>query len=433
MNKKKLAIAVALSVLSVSSNATSRIDAMGGTGVVSSNYIESPFYNPANLADFKSNDDFGFMISGSLFVNDNDDLIDKIDLSKESFDVFESTYNELNGLVTEALADPASMIGRETELLDLKNATVLNANLFADDIASLSGESLSSLTNFQISLAIPNRYVSTAIFAKSSLSLSGDVIIGDDDLANLRGFANALDIIDYGTSVGIPSFDVEGDITSNALILGNNVLDVGIALAHKFEIKEDYSISIGITPKYQRVDILAYRTDVEVFTEDDFTEDEYLFDDGNFNIDVGINFEFLKNWKFSFVGNNLIENIYEKEFTFRNSSTYTAKYEISPQYKAGLLYSNSFLTTSVEADLTVDEMNKTKFIKAGLELDAFDWVQVRAGYRVDTEEVIGDSLTVGVGLSPFGTLAIDLVAMKTESINERDGQLGAGVSLSFKF
>jgi hypothetical protein len=93
-------------------------------------------------------------------------------------------------------------------------------------------------------------------------------------------------------------------------------------------------------------------------------------------------------------------------------------------------YNGSTLTGTVDIDLTknesFEELDKTQFLRAGIEFNAFDWAQLRAGYRHDLEDTRDDLFTVGVGLSPFKVFHLDLTGM----VGENDAY---GAALEFRF
>jgi hypothetical protein len=59
---------------------------------------------------------------------------------------------------------------------------------------------------------------------------------------------------------------------------------------------------------------------------------------------------------------------------------------------------------------------ETQFARLGAEFNAFDWAQMRVGFRTDLEDTRDDLYTLGLGLSPFDVFHLDL----TGFIGEQD-------------
>ena len=100
---------------------------------------------------------------------------------------------------------------------------------------------------------------------------------------------------------------------------------------------------------------------------------------------------------------------------------------------AGIAYQNSWITTALDIDLTSKdrfgmEGDETQFVRAGVELNGWDWAQLRLGYRYDNKGNVKNMATAGLGMSPFGVIHLDVMAMYYD-----ENELGAGVELSFTF
>ncbi|WP_159439577.1 conjugal transfer protein TraF, partial [Vibrio gazogenes] len=114
-----------------------RGDAMGGTGVVSANYLTAPFYNPAIVAIYRRNDDAGMLLpSFGLTYNDPDDISNTID------DVGDSIKNMEGG--------------------DSSQEAKLQSQLDA-----LNGGELKADIGGAIAIGIPNQYISMNLFGKA--------------------------------------------------------------------------------------------------------------------------------------------------------------------------------------------------------------------------------------------------------------------------
>ena len=92
MKKSIKILALPIACLSAHSYAATyaveaRGDSMGGTGVVSSNFLTAPFYNPAITAIYRRNDDAGMIIpSIGLNYNDEHEMVDGLDQAAKIID-----------------------------------------------------------------------------------------------------------------------------------------------------------------------------------------------------------------------------------------------------------------------------------------------------------------------------------------------------------
>jgi len=76
----------------------------------------------------------------------------------------------------------------------------------------------------------------------------------------------------------------------------------------------------------------------------------------------------------------------------------------------------------------VELEDNTQFARVGIEFNAWHWAQLRAGFEHDLQDTMEDSLTAGIGISPFGTLNLDVAGSYGS-----DNQVGVSGNLSFTF
>jgi hypothetical protein len=397
---KKTLLSLSILALSTSAFAEVRLQSMGGAGVASSNYLSASFVNPALLSKYEDNDDFGLLLpSFSAYLNNSDDLYDKAD-------VLQLRYDELDILLDSGSVD-------EDAIRD-------GAVSLRDAFISLDGKSSSAEASASFAFSIPNKYVGFTLFAQSKLDVSGTALISQVDV-------DLLDQLIVETDpLALSGYSIN-DLDSSANIFGAAVSDFGVTLAKSFEVA-GYNVGFGLSPKMQRVDTFNYLVDVEAFDESNFDADQYRFDDTNFNLDLGVTVDLSESFSFGLVAKDLVEDDYEVV-------SYTAEplmYSVTTLVTAGFAYNSSFLSVALDVDLTdQDRFNTgeaTKFARAGLELNAFDWVQIRAGVRHDLEDTRDDLYSLGLGFSPFGVLNLDVVALYSD-----EDEFGAGVQTSFTF
>jgi len=91
------------------------------------------------------------------------------------------------------------------------------------------------------------------------------------------------------------------------------------------------------------------------------------------------------------------------------------------------------LTATVDWDLTTQKRfagldDDTQFLRFGIEGNAWGWAQLRAGYEVDLEDTLDNSITAGLGISPG-----DLVSLDFAGNYAGDNQFGLSGNLAFTF
>ncbi len=219
----------------------------------------------------------------------------------------------------------------------------------------------------------------------------------------------------------------EVDFTSTARFVAVNVTEVGITIAKQvsFGDNDDNVWSFGITPKVQNFDIYDY-----LYRVDD--EDDVDFDDvtdakeseSAFNMDIGVARAFGTegNFRIGAVARNVIKQELDTPLG--------DKVELDPQVRVGAAYRWGLIDLAADFDVTKNDAiafgGETQYAMLGAEFNAWNWAQVRLGYRTDMANSGFDSYSVGVGFSPFG-VHVDLAAFANTSDTDKE----AGASIEF--
>ena len=364
MNKKTLlalTISGALLALNVSAAnkvADARGNAMGNTGVASADYLTAPFYNPALVADFKDNDDFGIMLSAGITANDEDDTLTMIDDLQSSIDDSDT------GAIDEYLSE-------------------------------LEGNKLSVNVGVGLAVAIPTKLVSANLF--------------------VRGYTEIFAVTDIDTT----------DYTKSYVdLLAFGYGEMGLALAKEFKIAGE-RVSFGVTPKFQKMTTYAQHVSVETFDIDDYDESKNT--KNAMNIDLGAAW-----YKDNFRAAIAIKDLFSQTITAASTGVSDA-YKLNTQVTLGGAYSSDYFTAAIDADLTKqtrfeDQDDDTQFVRLGVEGNAWGWAQLRAGYEIDLQGTLDNSITAGIGLSPFDLFSLDLAGSYAG-----DNQFGASLGLAVTF
>lgn len=377
MNKfSKVAIAI-ISCASMSAHAGYTADArsngMGNTGVVSADYLTSPFHNPALGALYRDSDDVGILLPAiGAQISDKDDALTAVDDIHSLWDEIDRNTG----------ATPGQEAELENLLSQLDSAAPMNAK------AGLSA-----------AIAIPTRHVSINMFAKGYTEVVAITDIESSGTAEQR-YENS--------EVGAMAF---------------GVADYGVAISRNFNIGGQ-QVSFGVTPKMQTLMTYSLKSSLNDFDFEEYDENEVK--ETAFNMDFGMA------WNYHGLRTGLVaKNIIAQEI---DVEVYNAKYELEPQVTLGVGYVARFFTASVDMDLTKEtrftnlDTDDTQMVRFGVEGDLLGWLQLRGGYEMDLEDNIDGTITAGVGMSPFEVLHLDIAANYTG-----ENEMGASANLALTF
>jgi len=376
-----------------------RNSAMGGVGVASSKYKAAAFANPALLTRFGEDDDFGVLLPAvGAFANDPTDFVDDVDVFVDEFDRIQQQFD-------------AAAVPTQGEL-----------DALADQLRGLDGRELTADVGFGFAASMPSDKLAWALHIKSY----GDVTtFADVDFADAAAIEGALG------SGDLPALFSEGRA------LGVVKTEAGVSLATQYEVG-GMPLSVGITPKYQRIDTINYGVNLESYDDDNFDADEFMNDDGAFNLDAGVALETSNGFVFGLMARDLIATDYESTTTLGENFLY----EIGPSMTVGAAWTYGWLTLASDLDLLAQERIKepaggigsvgleddVQMWGIGAEFDLAKWVQLRAGYQTDLKNYLDDAITAGAGFAIFDTFHIEVAGMYID-----DNSLGAVAQLSFTF
>ncbi|ELV8683728.1 conjugal transfer protein TraF [Vibrio fluvialis] len=368
-----------LSAYAANGVADARGNAMGNTGVTTSDYLLAPFYNPALTAVYRDRDSVGLLVPAlGANIRDSDESLSTIDDLQSSIDQFE-----------------AAGAGAATQ----ENINQLNGYL--DDLADDKPFAVSGGAG--IAVALPMNAVSLNFFA--------------------RGYAEILADSTIAANTGNTASDVETRYQNSYVnMLAFGYSEYGVAVAKLFTL-QGQQIAIGITPKIQEL-----RTYKEVVTVQDFDLSDYdqsKTSKNAFNLDIGAVW-LIDNFRAGIAAKDLIS---QEIKTYDDQSSYT----LDPQVTVSGGYVTDFLALAIDWDLTKQKRFKgvdddTQFLRFGVEGNAWGWAQLRAGYEIDLESTLDNSITAGLGISPGDLVSVDLAANYAGNY-----QYGLSANLAFTF
>lgn len=402
-----LAVATALSFSTLSAQAAvngadARSVAMGGTGVASANYLTASFYNPALVAHYNQTDDFGVLLPAvGISIHDPDDLNQKVEDFQDVNDDLEMAINNSGG-------SPVS----DSLINEWKAA------LMAMDEGKLKAD-----ISIGAAVAVPNRHLSMSLFTQAQIVSLAQANIDPDDLAGVDG-SNPPDL---------------DNLQSDVLGIAGGIVDVGLTMGKSFELPTvslpEQKVSVGISPKIQQLIAVSFQNTVSQFDNSDFEFENEYQDDTAFNLDIGLAYQPIPTVTLGFSGRNLFKQELETntpDSPAGQPGKFTSKtLLVEPKYTLGAAYSNSWFTAAADVDLTEQKYFKefdlaTQYARLGMELNGWDWVQFRAGYSLSLTDAAEDTMSAGIGLSPFGVVAVDLALQYGQ-----DNNYGAALQFGF--
>ncbi|MBK0123571.1 conjugal transfer protein TraF [Pantoea sp. S61] len=370
-----------------------RNDAMGGTGVASSSYTAAALANPALMTRHDASDDLGIILPGiGAQVSDPDNLQDGLDRVKDNW---------------KRLSDSAGSGNSEAQSAALKKS-----------LQDVSGDSGHASAGVSAVIAIPNDTLPFALVVKGWGQAKARAVVTEHDLKYLDAAQTGI--------FSLTQDDLD-QLTSRAEGVAALVSEYGLAMAHQFTLAGT-PVSVGITPKFQRVDTWNYNVAINNYSISDFHSGEWKRSESGANMDIGLATQLTPEWTVGLTGQNLVS----RNVSTREVNDLQDTFQIRPQATAGTSWSNGLITLSTDVDLTPasgfasDE--KAQYAGVGAELNAWDWAKVRAGYRADMRSSDNNVFTAGIGIFPLNVVHLDLTGMAGT-----DRTYGAAAQLTFTF
>lgn len=428
--------------------------AMGGAGVAVGNTATAPFFNPALLSITPDNQDFALDVPVALRAYDPDDFIESFDDFQDDPKIFNTPGDIGDGFVLDErlkslpTIDKFSTPDQILKYLDTADKAV-------DDLAYLSGPSglgalggkaIQAELGTGIVLGVPGKTLGFAFSTSGQLVLGGQIDYKDEAMLNAltsdmdkylgclnQTATNPSNPCDPTTlsfqtgyidpTTGRIDFDPSTELGSSLDLRAAAIGEAGITLSHEFDVAGN-KFAVGITPKAVTVVTFDYSEEVgnEEADTDNFDGDEYRKDYTDFNLDLGLAKRFDNGWSAGFVVKNLISREYE---TVRGNLI-----EIKPQPRLGVAHQTSWSTVALDLDLVENDPigygEGSQYAAFGVELNAFDILQLRGGYRANLVNSERNIASVGVGLWLLG-LHVDLAVAGNEN------ELGASAQLGLSF
>ncbi|MDY7587038.1 conjugal transfer protein TraF [Vibrio cholerae] len=381
--KSTLAVVMAMAFSSSAFASNLLMDArgagMGNTGVSTADYLLAPYYNPALTAVYRKNDSFGILLpSIGLRAEDKDESLKTIDDLQDSIEQFERAG-----------------VGAATQ----ENVDQLNRYLdqLADD------KPLAVTAGIGIAVALPLDAVSLNFFT--------------------RGYAEVIAKANVAAKSGNSANEVKTRYESSDVDLtAFGYTEVGLAVG-KQVVLGGQTVALGVTPKVQQLRTYQDNASVKSFDLDDYDKSEVK--DNAFNLDMGAVW-LIDQYRVGIVAKDL----FAKDIQTQNRNN---TYKLDTQIAVSGSYVSDFFIAAVDLDLTKQrrfngDNDDTQFMRFGVEGNVWGWAQLRAGYEVDLQNSLDNSVSVGFGVSPWDVVSFDLAGSYAG-----DNQFGLSANLAFTF
>lgn len=416
MKVKGIVAAALLGLNSMAANAQdqtydTRSLAMGGTGVAIANTRNAAFLNPSLLAS-KDEDKFAWdfpIISARLL--DEQKMLTDMDNLKTVSDNLTATLTAFQNTKSQADASTASaaLTSFNTSLNGI-NGKALNGAAFVGTMLGIPSKKLSFALTIDVRAEGGAKFNYSAADAATITSLQGSL---DTCVTTPSTCASVTGINPDGTVSGLTS-----TMEVRALV----AKEVGISIAHHFTDWAD--TDIGITPKFVQLQTLDARFNAQ--STSNGIQDGDKNSQSLFNFDVGASTSVRKT-----EDSNVKVGLVVKDMLSKTVKTVLDNdIEIKPRATVGIGYLTKLTSTGVDLDVVSNKpmisgfSRESQFLRIGTEFDAWNWAQIRVGYRHDLKGNYKGLPSIGLGLSPFGVHIDMSVAYASESEAAAALQLG---------
>lgn len=402
---------------------------MGGAGVAVADAASAPLFNPALLSITRYSDDFSLVLPTlGIRAADPDDLNGRVDKFQTGnyVDNLQTAVTALNNAITAGVIGPINTAA---------GTTAANITTLSTQLGTLMTSPITLDAGAATVVGIPNKKFGIAFYANGAVAAGGAFQYKDAALlADLSTKATCLSTAaDAGqvAACGTLTFD-KNTLQSAITMRGVMLAETGFALSREFRINKR-NIALGITPKIMQAQLYDVPIGLNSPSLSNFNGNDYRAQYSLLNFDFGMAQNHRNGWRSGLVVKNVIPAFLDFKRAPIAGDTPVATGEtlrLIPQTRAGVSYTNRWSAIAMDVDLyrndPVGLENHTQYVALGGELNGWNWVQVRAGYRADLVNSSRNIVSFGLGFSPFG-VHIDL------AVAGNAHELGAALQLGFRF
>jgi hypothetical protein len=297
--------------------------------------------------------------------------------------------------------------------LQARASTAGNAlSAFNGSMAAVSQKSMTGNALLGTSMAIPSKKYAFALFVDARAEMGGNFTYASSDKTTVQTLASDLTTCSTATTAGqiatcttaANNFGANGKVNnlqSELQVSGVAAKEIGIATAKHFDNLD--GLDIGIVPKLTKYDTYAYKVNAQNDAKMSLKDGKVSY--SVFNIDVGA----LQTYNTQ-NGDVIKAGVAIKDLLSKSMATAVAgnTIDIKPRVTIGGSYNTKLITAGADLDLIKNTpmltgfSKESQFLRLGAEFDAWNWAQIRLGYRHDIKGNYSGLPSIGLGLSPFG-------------------------------
>jgi hypothetical protein len=420
---------------------------MGGVGVAVGNPGTAPLFNPALLSIAGPNDDFSLLLPAiGIRVADPDKLADSIDKFQAamSVDNLTASANALNTAITTATTTPNS--ANIAAIAAPASSTSTNLQTLSTQLATLSNKPITIDGGVSTVIAIPSEKLGVAFYASGSVATGGLFLYNDaptlQTLSTQTACLASAAALPTGTqtevNTAVAAINACGtNVNFNNATLQSGINFRGVALVEAGLAVSTFNlgyVSLGITPKIVKAQLFDVPINVNNNNQSSLNGSDYQANYSFVNFDLGVATYDKGAWRTGLVIKNIIPQTLEFKRAINPGTTPVATGQtltLKPLVRAGVSHTTSWSTVALDLDITRNNPagfeNSTQYLALGGELNGWDWIQLRAGYRVDLVNSERNVASLGLGISPFGVPHIDIAVAGNAT------EIGTSVQLGIHF
>ncbi|MUH72760.1 type IX secretion system membrane protein PorP/SprF [Psychrosphaera haliotis] len=252
------------------------------------------------------------------------------------------------------------------------------------------------------------------------------------------------DIFDQDTQTIV--FD-EDSLESKARFAAIGWAEAGVTLASNWQLDSEKKLSVGATVKTVRLELFDYQSASSDFDEDDIDGDEYRSSKDFVTADLGaiLSMDSMDKWRIGVTVKNIVGEDIESRQESLKAGQESLIYEVETQVRIGTSYNHGWIRLAADLDLTESKgpqfANGEQFFRGsqygsvGAVINAYDFLELRAGYRHNFADKVGNSttdesdglITVGAGVF-LGGVQFDLGLQASPELDDVGGGLQAMIT-----
>ena len=334
--------------------------------------------NPAHVNRRGGSDNFSLGLSLGIIASDKDGLIDDVDDIEDELDKLDNC--QLPGF----------------------DARCPDSDRIADTMETMDGKRLTVDGGAAVLLGLPNQTLPMSVVFRSSARIGARFNYDEDDRAELNRADDGNPLTQFREE------NLKSTIDASAFELR----ELGLMAGHSMSLPGRQQLDLGGTFKLQRINLIEDEQRIGDVDFGDVLDDDNRREHSSANIDVGARLTLGPDQPFSVAAT--VENLIPQTFNGPQGN----EYRLYPLATVAGGYQQGPLQAEVGMELTKRHgfglLQDSQFVYAGAELALGPYFQVRGGYRSDMQSNIADLFSVGVGVTPFNVVNIDLALMTGE-------------------